>query len=880
MSGPAWATRSVTLLACVALAVLPSSARDDRTEIERVLRARVGDVLAQKDPSGRASQRASYSRDLRRVDDDTRETGFLIDTATDDTLTTRRYRLVLRREGNGDRWRIDSSRLEDTWEALTRSVPGTEEFDRFDAVRFEGEGLVVHGGPGFLYTVRRSGSVRRIVLTAAELAYEYSPPGDTDRLRHALFLERHERDVSFEPDLLSLSCDPTTCAAFLASNVTNPRPVTSGEADPVLRRHHDEYVHDLEADRRRDWFDGFLPPTQDDRRYWTAAIRRASSEHRIALRYDSYAPREVSFFVDDYGRLYLYNAEDTARLPAKDRDRRPDPELRDLDLTSVRGTVELGYGDLEGLRADLTYELRARRPLQAVDFDLAAFSPDRKGVSESKHPRLQVDLLQDGEGNDLTWVKTGPASGRVKLAREVAGGETITLKVGMENRDCVYKFTPHYFYVARSGWLPFVQYGDPIDQLDLTLKVPSRFTALGVGQLVEETKEGSLQVTRWVSRNPVHFPTIAFGSYETAASELKVKRGDGVVIPVTAHIDVDHRTSVGPRGLESIAQQAALALELYQRLFEVDYPFGKLDLVNDTGVWLGAQSPDSMIFYGSAWGSSKGVGQMTKAEQERAGRSLIPHEVAHQWWGAVVPAAGETHDWIIEAAAEFTAALYSQAARGLEAYLTAVEDWRREIIGLELPVSVQDASLVTAGGPTEADVWHALRYAKGPYLFHMMRSIWGDAKLVTLFRAVMRQEASAGITTADLEALAAATFRQPVGWLFDQWVRGIGIPEFTFTYRVVKGEGDKYTIEGDVRQRVLLNARLAAKKPLDVAPFRCIVYVTAKGRSGREYQWKLDVRQETTSFNLAVDEKPFDVELNRDGETLAHDVLVRQGGSK
>jgi len=80
------AVAAVTLAGLVAWAAFSSAAEDEQPELERLLRARAAEVLAVKDPSGRSTQRASYSRALRRVDDDTRETGFLVDTATEDTM--------------------------------------------------------------------------------------------------------------------------------------------------------------------------------------------------------------------------------------------------------------------------------------------------------------------------------------------------------------------------------------------------------------------------------------------------------------------------------------------------------------------------------------------------------------------------------------------------------------------------------------------------------------------------------------------------------------------------------------------------------------------------------------------------------------------------
>ena len=40
-------------------------------------------------------------------------------------------------------------------------------------------------------------------------------------------------------------------------------------------------------------------------------------------------------------------------------------------------------------------------------------------------------------------------------------------------------------------------------------------------------------------------------------------------------------------------------------------------------------------------------------------------------------------------------------------------------------------------------------------------------------------------------------------WFFDQWVRGVGLPEFTFTYRMAAAEVGRQVIEGRMDQGII-----------------------------------------------------------------------------
>ena len=110
-------------------------------------------------------------------------------------------------------------------------------------------------------------------------------------------------------------------------------------------------------------------------------------------------------------------------------------------------------------------------------------------------------------------------------------------------------------------------------------------------------------------------------------------------------------------------------------------------------------------------------------------------------------------------------------------------------------------------------------------------------------------------------------------WFFDQWIRGIGIPEFTLDYSIRKTEDGGYLIEGSVTQEILIGNGRSAKK-VEGRHYRGVIDLTVKGRKkGEEFQKKLVLDGPSTTFRVKVPVKPIEVAINKTGGMLAHDVI-------
>ena len=128
-----------------------------------------------------------------------------------------------------------------------------------------------------------------------------------------------------------------------------------------------------------------------------------------------------------------------------------------------------------------------------------------------------MNSIQDGGGNELTWVKRGGFDGLVLFPKPIASGTKMTLRMRFTGLDSIRKVNPSFCAMDRGGWLPFVRFADFIDTLDLTVRTPDRVhgardrqEGLGYGGQTASARRAGPPTS------PVSFPTVIFGDYLSA----------------------------------------------------------------------------------------------------------------------------------------------------------------------------------------------------------------------------------------------------------------------------------------------------------------------------------------------------------------------------
>lgn len=921
-----------------AMAPAIQAAQGTSEEIPRAVRAEIFPPVSEwakklsddsKNAAGKPTKRVSWSRLPIKVDDTTWNFSAHINTAAERTQTTERLQLTVSKPAGASKYAITEQAVVDSYTGLFRESGGT--CYPFEGVRIAREGLLIEGGRGEVCEAYIEGSVNAFAFSAPDLTYSYAPPEHAMAVPtghdfygvHRLLAKDHAATFSFKPAAVFVECDGTTCETLLAEffpNLSRIAPAARTEATTQSlwsATWGKAYFDRLLKDRREDPFAHFKSLDYPDRRRYNIFVARevnpiefggavGAPGSGVYLTYDNWGSWEVEFGVlprrfdlpdQLVSTIYGYfTAETAANTAPFDLERRDEFQTRWIDVESVKGRVDLAVEDPETLAGDITFGLRLKQDLRELPFFIISFA-ERSAVGGDRPPPLYVNAIQM-DGKDLTWIKTGAVTGTVILPEPMRAGDLVTLRMSYSSRG-ILNYTPSYSYLSRIGWMPFVSFGDFVDEFELTIRAPSKYQVLGIGGKVSEKVEGDLLVSHWKSNSPVVFPTVIFGRYRSDVPSFDAKKADGTKIPVRVHVDEVSFTQwdIRPGSLRPLAEQAANAINLYSEISGLDYQYDELNLVNDPLGYLYGQAPSSLIYLGS--GVFRGEGALAERVRNpqsiaRFLKSVTAHEVGHQWWGSRIANANGRNYWFVESLAEYYSALYLEAIYGWKEYEIQVEDWRRSILESRMKASVQNASTLWSG---EDGGYQPAVYSKGPYAFHIMREMFkgdgprGPDGADKQFFEAMRKFAQdlaqrREIVTMDIQdSLEVAfggvdedgnTYRADLGWFFDQWIRGIGIPEFAFQYTTRQTEDGNWLIEGKVKQRVKAGSQQQAGV-LEGRYYRGRTSITVLGKDRKEYSVPLiiDGAPEST-FAFKVPAEPREVIFNKHGELLAFDTLVNR----
>jgi hypothetical protein len=926
-------------------------------ELRAALKAPIGkkikQLLEKKDDLGASYVYGSYYDDFTKVGDGY-EVTFITRTSMPEELITERYTLTLKKEGSG--WQIADERLEHRVDGiLFRSTPWDENFYKFDSFAFDREGLKLSGGAGDLVVDYRRGEPFRLWFVSSNTRYDYMTPFELGWYSSVLKrqLKKFPKEIIFPVEHITIYCTPDECKEFMSSIFVGLRDSSVEQAEPYVRTEYNKFMKELDKNRKEYPLAGFQPIDRPGVRTWSVIMKKAGREHLASLAYDNEARHEMKFAVTALGDrqfygfpLFVYNSEETRNsdVDPYELERRDDiytsPNGRftlDYDIIGLTGAVQLAVKDDEMMSCDFTYELEAKRDLEGVPF-VVATAPRLPGEDKpAKKPTLNVFAMEDGDGNDLTYIRLGKTSGLIVFPEIVPAGERFKIHVKFDNGNSIYKHNHSYSRVNRGGWAPFVSFTDNIDYLDLEITSDAKYEILGIDNKISEKVANGLRTERYKSDFPLTFPTIIFGVYESDSSKIQAKKLDGTPIPVNVYVDktsmrtftrvsgsgddrIQKRTqtfeeqnkdiidraqadgNIGVRdirkdALSPIGDQAANAINLYEDIFGVDYPFAKLDLVSDPLGSFYGQAPPSIVYlgYGVFYPTAR-VNVGSRGDISSFQNTVVAHELGHQWWGSAIVNKNFGNYWFVETLAEYSSALYSEALgraeakdekkaaeKGWNEYMKNVGEWRRMLMDRpNLFSSVQHSDSMMPG--VEPAARTAAIYNKGPYAFHMMRLLFGDEKFFPFLKTLAQEFEGKEIVTRDIQRVAEQSLcgvddqgnpcSFDLEWFFDQWIRGIGMPEYSFNYTYRQAEDGTWIVEGDIKQRVVIGAD---KVPMPGEVFRGRTSVTVIDKNGEEYNVPVVIDAEVTPFAFKVPKEPLDILLNKNGGMLAHDVLVNRG---
>jgi aminopeptidase N len=300
-------------------------------------------------------------------------------------------------------------------------------------------------------------------------------------------------------------------------------------------------------------------------------------------------------------------------------------------------------------------------------------------------------------------------------------------------------------------WIP--TYAAPHDKAtwELIATVPTGYTVVSNGRLISDTR----------GRGPVH---TAHWKQERAASTYLISL---VIAPLTRLTDrwrdIPLSYYVYPEDAPRARRLFGMTpdvMETFTRLTGVKYPWpqyaqatvadfvGGMENVGATTLidWL----PDDRAYLDRPWYR----------------QTLIPHELAHQWFGNLVTTQNWVNYWLNEGFAEFMAGQYWGAKLGRLAEDDYYLDKYREFLSLDrrrrVPLAAYSSNVV---------------YSKGALVLAMLKKQLGPERFWGAINRYLTRHAYGNAVSDDVRRAVLEATGQNLEWFWSQWVYRAGYPE-------------------------------------------------------------------------------------------------------
>ena len=400
---------------------------------------------------------------------------------------------------------------------------------------------------------------------------------------------------------------------------------------------------------------------------------------------------------------------------------------------------------------------------------------------------------------------------------------------------------------ARGTWYP--NRGISMANYDLTFRFPQAWSLIATGKRVSLEREGGNFVGHWISERPIPIAGFNLGEYvrSTAKSndivvdtyaargtesqratpsaantspQLLSPHAPGTVEPVPMPPPLQNPVGIG----QSLADRAADTLNSLSQMLG-PYAFSTLSLTENP-------SPESQGWPGLIFLSSYAYLQpeqlqamnLSPADAIIYSEVMMPHELAHQWYGDRVSWASYHEQWLLEALANYCSLLLLERSRPADVQLT-LENYRQILASKSKEGRrIEEAGPVTLGVRLSSshfpNGYEIITYGRGTWLIHMLRWMLRDVSrtssnpngddivFLALLRNLVDRYQAKEITNTDLEQAVEEVLppslwfenRKSLDWFFDGWVNGTAFPQLELSGVKFSRTAKEITASGVIHQ--------------------------------------------------------------------------------
>jgi hypothetical protein len=437
---------------------------------------------------------------------------------------------------------------------------------------------------------------------------------------------------------------------------------------------------------------------------------------------------------------------------------------------------------------------------------------------------LRVESIKDGHGNALSYYQAKETKDRfqsygdyvaVILPQPLAPGTPETIEFVYGGKRAIRKAGNGNYFCESSGWYParpnsFSARAD----FNLTFHSPKNSLLVATGEKTSETVDGNTRITTWQSQLPLAVAGFAYGEYKTYSDktgEVAVdiyanREPDDVMASVQRFFESGHAEaavgSLSPSGMaKTMGIEMANTIRVFEQYFG-PYPYKHLSVTSlPLSYSYGQGWPGLIYLWSASFLDSTQRHAIGLTDQTQLTDFFRAHEASHQWWGHRVGWKSYHDQWLSEGFAEFSGNLYVQYRQNMKEYLAR---WRKEKETLKTKDlkghAVDELGPIWMGqrigsSETSGGSYQALIYSKGGYVLHMLRMQLMDAHnpdVDHLFKVMMQDYCKTfdnkAASTEDFKAIVEKHMtagmnldgNHKMDWFFNQYVYGMGMPQYNF----------------------------------------------------------------------------------------------------
>ena len=437
--------------------------------------------------------------------------------------------------------------------------------------------------------------------------------------------------------------------------------------------------------------------------------------------------------------------------------------------------------------------------------------------------------------DDVLWIDLPQAFGSNSVASFVIkyrGVPADGLRIGLNKYGARCFFNENWPNRTRQ-WLPTVDH--PYDKAtnEFIIKAPAHYQVVSNGLLVEESIiSPQLKLTHWKQLVPISSWLYVLGVAEFAVQQV----GDFNGKPIQTWVYPQDRDN----GFYDFANPTKDAMEFYS-MYVGPYAYEKLANIQSPSVGGGMETA-SAIFYAE---------NLVNGKRDNRMKSVVIHEVAHQWFGNAVTESTWDDAWLSEGFATYFTLLFQEYYYGSSVYTAELKKSRLRIFDYYKKDSTY--KIVDNRTAEEGPVTNNMTYQKGAWFLHMLRNKMGPEAFMQGIRAYYKKFYNANATTDDFMAEMQKFCLSPLNGFFNQWLKRPEVLNIKGSWQY-----DTKTAQLTVNLQQLQHSDFIFDMPVEIQ-------IIGEGNQSTQFI-TININSKSTTVKLPVSQKP--VAILADPNTL------------